>query len=84
MTKLVTVNTAQQTLTLSNTVYLALSNVVSIISGSVSNTNLELLACAYLSQGLRQTADNRISPGQITTAGIITSYLEGTLKPNSE
>jgi hypothetical protein len=84
MAKLVTANTGEKTLTLSTSVYAALSNAVVFHFGAVSNTNLEKLACLYLANGLRASADFHMTSGEVTAAGLSVSYLEGNLKANSE
>ncbi len=84
MANVVTINSTAQSFTLSNTAYGALSNSCLIHYGAVTNVNLQFLMASYLAQGLRNTADNRMGGGQITTGGMTVSYLEGTLIPNSE
>jgi hypothetical protein len=84
MAKLLTGNSTNQSIVFSNTVWRAIANVAAIGGATASNTNIELVIADFVAQGLRQAADLRMSDGEKDLAGIAVSYLEGTLKANSE
>ena len=84
MAKLVTANTDEKALTLSTSLYAAMSNAALFHFGAVSNTTIEKTACLFFSAGLRNTADFLMSSGQVTEAGLTVAYLENNLKANSE